>query len=55
MPEQPLPPPPDQAMLHQVPIEQLAQTPLPLYVEVHPLAGAKQIFLFYKKPLRLNP
>jgi hypothetical protein len=44
----PVRPPPDQALIHHSPAEQLAQTPLPLYAEVHALAGAKKIVLFYK-------
>ena len=44
----PPPPPPDQALLHYSPPEQLAQTPLPLYVEINPLSQAKKIYLFYK-------
>jgi hypothetical protein len=49
MPAQPPPPPPpEQAMGHSPPSEQLAQTPLPIYVEISPLAPANEIFLFYK-------
>ncbi len=44
----PLPPPPDQALMHYSPPEQLAQTPLPLYLEINPLAQAEKIYLFYK-------
>jgi hypothetical protein len=44
----PVRPPPDQAISHRSPVEQLAQTPLPLYAEVHALAGAKKIVLFFK-------
>jgi hypothetical protein len=47
-PAAPLPPPPDQALVHYSPPEQLAQTPLPLYVEINPLAQAEKIYLFYK-------
>ncbi len=45
---QPVAPPPDQAIMHVSPAEQLAQTPLPIYVEVHPMAQAKKVFLYYK-------
>jgi hypothetical protein len=48
VPIAPVRPPPDQALIHHSPPEQLAQTPLPLYAEVHALAGAKKIVLFYK-------
>ena len=44
----PPPPPPEQALGHVSPPEQLAQTPLPIYVEISPLAPAREIFLFYK-------
>jgi hypothetical protein len=44
----PPPPPPEQALGHVSPPEQLAQTPLPLYVEISPLAPAREIFLFYR-------
>jgi hypothetical protein len=42
------PPPADQVFAHQAPAEQLAQTPLPLYLEVDPLAHAHEIFLYYQ-------
>ena len=42
------PPPPDQVFVHQPPVEQLTQTPLPLYVEVDLTARPKKIVLFYK-------
>jgi hypothetical protein len=42
------PPPPDQALVHHSPPEQLTQTPLPLYVEIHPLARATEVILVYK-------
>ena len=42
------PPPPDEVIIHQSPPEQLSQTPLPLYVEVNPLARPKHVFLYYK-------
>jgi hypothetical protein len=45
---QPVAPPPDQAFVHSSPVEQLSQTPLPLYVEISPLAQANKIFLYYK-------
>jgi hypothetical protein len=48
VPIAPVRPPPDQAIIHHSPLEQLVQTPLPLYAEVHALAGAKKIFIFYK-------
>jgi len=48
VPIAPVRPPPDQAIIHHAPLEQLTQTPLPLYAEVHALAGAKKIFVFYK-------
>jgi hypothetical protein len=48
VPIAPVRPPPDQAIIHHPPVEQLTQTPLPLYAEVHALAGAKKIFVFYK-------
>lgn len=48
VPIAPVRPPPDQAIIHVAPAEQLAQTPLPLYAEVHALAGASKILLFYK-------
>lgn len=48
VPIAPVRPPPDQAIIHRAPLEQLSQTPLPLYAEVHALAGAKRIYLFYK-------
>jgi len=48
VPIAPVRPPPDQAIIHRSPLEQLTQTPLPLYAEVHALAGAKKIFVFYK-------
>lgn len=41
-------PPPDEVIIHQSPPEQLSQTPLPLYVEVNPLARPKHVFLYYK-------
>jgi hypothetical protein len=47
-PPPPVAPPPDQALSHQAPPEQLSQTPLPLYVEVNPLAQAKKLFVYYK-------
>jgi hypothetical protein len=47
-PPQPVAPPPDQAIAHRSPAEQLSQTPLPLYLEISPLAQAKKIFLHYK-------
>jgi hypothetical protein len=47
-PMQPMPPPPDEVIIHQSPPEQLSQTPLPLYVEVNPLARPKKVYLFYK-------
>jgi hypothetical protein len=47
-PPQPTAPPPDQAIAHQVPAEQVSQTPLPLYAEINPLAQAKKILLHYK-------
>ena len=50
VPIAPVRPPPDQAIIHHSPLEQLSQTPLPLYAEVHALAGANKIFLFYKAP-----
>ena len=48
VPIAPVRPPPEQAIIHHSPVEQLVQTPLPLYAEVHALAGAKKIFVFYK-------
>lgn len=48
VPIAPVRPPPEQAIIHHAPLEQVTQTPLPLYAEVHALAGAKKIFLFYK-------
>lgn len=45
---QPVAPPPDQAFVHRSPVEQLSQTPLPIYAEISPLAQAKKIFLYYK-------
>ncbi len=47
-PPQPVAPPPEQALAHRSPVEQLSQTPLPLYVEVNPLAQAKKIYVYYK-------
>ncbi|MFI5307606.1 MAG: hypothetical protein ACHQ53_09655 [Polyangiales bacterium] len=47
-PPQPMPPPPDQAIAHRSPPEQLSQTPLPLYAEIHPLAKARKAFVYYK-------
>jgi hypothetical protein len=44
----PPPPPPDQVFMHVPPAEQLSQTPLPIYVEVNPLARAKRVFLYYR-------
>jgi hypothetical protein len=44
----PPPPPPDQVFMHVPPAEQLSQTPLPIYVEVNPLARAKSVHLYYK-------
>ena len=41
-------PPPDEVIIHQSPPEQLSQTPLPLYVEVNPLARPKKVVLYYK-------
>lgn len=43
-----LPPPPDQVFAHHSPPEQLSQTPLPLYVELNPLANADKIYLYYR-------
>lgn len=48
VPMMPMPPPPDEVIIHQSPPEQLSQTPLPLYVEVNPLARPKKVFLYYK-------
>lgn len=47
-PPQVVAPPPAEAFLHQSPPEQQTQTPLPIYVEINPLAQARKIYLNYR-------